>query len=119
MSTGRVRTVRRAKLAAMEPAGPRPVQGLACNCRLRPCPWVLCRYHLATDPRPSGWVRVNHDPRRLAEMPETCALDVAARGEHTLEAIGDLLGLTRERVRQVEAEALEQIAEKMQEWRTP
>jgi DNA-directed RNA polymerase sigma subunit (sigma70/sigma32) len=32
---------------------------------------------------------------------DTCALDVAARGPSTLDEIAALLGLTRERVRQV------------------
>ncbi len=34
-------------------------------------------------------------------MRETCALDVADTGEHTLEEVGDLMNLTRERTRQV------------------
>jgi hypothetical protein len=32
---------------------------------------------------------------------KSCALDMAERGEHTLKEIGDALGLTRERIRQV------------------
>ena len=35
-------------------------------------------------------------------MTETCALDVADRGGITLEDVGILLNLTRERIRQVE-----------------
>lgn len=34
-------------------------------------------------------------------LPQTCALDVAHEGPHTLQQIGDLIGLTRERVRQI------------------
>ena len=39
-------------------------------------------------------------------MPETCSLDVAERGEHTLEEVGAVVGHTRERVRQVQEAAL-------------
>lgn len=40
----------------------------------------------------------------------TCALDVAEQGEHTLDAVGEPLGITRERVRQVETRALDDLA---------
>jgi DNA-directed RNA polymerase sigma subunit (sigma70/sigma32) len=39
-------------------------------------------------------------------MAETCALDVADRGGATLEEVGDLLNITRERVRQMELVSL-------------
>ena len=58
----------------------------------RPCPWRTCRYHLA-------------DMLRRASE-ESCALDVADRGGATLEELGEILGVTRERVRQLEAAAL-------------
>lgn len=45
-------------------------------------------------------------------MTESCVLDVADRGGATLEEIGDMLGLTRERVRQVEEEALERFTKR-------
>jgi len=40
------------------------------------------------------------------ELEETCSLDVADRGGITLEEVGDILNLTRERVRQVEVRGL-------------
>jgi hypothetical protein len=36
----------------------------------------------------------------------SCVLDEAERGPQTLEHIADVLGVTRERVRQIEAKAL-------------
>jgi hypothetical protein len=69
----------------------------------RPCPFVHCRYHLAsTELSVSRRLKVRHIPCGM----DTCALDVADRGEHTLEEIGQLLGITRERVRQIELAAL-------------
>jgi DNA-directed RNA polymerase sigma subunit (sigma70/sigma32) len=39
-------------------------------------------------------------------MGETCALDVADRGGITLEEVGAIMNLTRERIRQVETRGL-------------
>jgi DNA-directed RNA polymerase sigma subunit (sigma70/sigma32) len=42
-------------------------------------------------------------------MAETCSLDVADRGGITLEEVGAILNLTRERIRQVEVRGLYKI----------
>jgi len=42
-------------------------------------------------------------------MTETCVLDVARHGGVALEVVSELLGLTRESVRRIEAEALQKI----------
>jgi transcriptional regulator len=39
-----------------------------------------------------------------------CVLDIADQGELTLEEIGKLTGVTRERVRQIEEKALRKLA---------
>ncbi len=39
-------------------------------------------------------------------MTETCALDVSDRGGTTLEEVGAIMNLTRERIRQVEVKGL-------------
>ena len=44
------------------------------------------------------------------EMTETCALDVADRGGITLEEVGEIMNLTRERVRQVETAGLAKLS---------
>ena len=80
----------------------------------RPCPWVACRYHLALDVLPeTGGIKVNFPDLEPHEMPAAacCALDVADRGEATLEQVGVLMNLTRERVRQVQAGAMRQLAD--------
>jgi DNA-directed RNA polymerase sigma subunit (sigma70/sigma32) len=43
------------------------------------------------------------------EMSETCALDIAERGGLTLEEVGAIMNLTRERIRQVEVAGLEKL----------
>jgi hypothetical protein len=73
----------------------------------RPCPWVGCRHHLYLDVNPrTGTLKINFPHLDLSEMPETCALDAADRGGLTLDTIGQLMNLTRERVRQMERMAL-------------
>lgn len=65
----------------------------------RPCPFIGCRYHLASD-RVQGKLVVHTND--IESMRESCALDVADRGSHTLEYIAEFLGgITRERTRQL------------------
>lgn len=59
----------------------------------RPCPWSRCRYQL----NESG----------------TCTLDLADQGGLTLEEVGTLLGVTRERIRQIEHLALRKLRLRM------
>ncbi len=73
----------------------------------RPCPYVSCKYHLYIDVHPvRGSIKVNFPDLEVWEMTETCALDVADRGGITLEEVGEIMNLTRERVRQVETAGL-------------
>lgn len=76
----------------------------------RPCPYVSCRHHLylGVNER-TGSVKLNFPHMEVWDLPESCALDVADRGEMTLEAVGEILNLTRERVRQLETSALEKL----------
>lgn len=55
--------------------------------RERPCPHASCRYHL----------------------PTACALDLAERGAHTAEAVAEHLGVSRERVGQIERAAFRRL----------
>jgi len=74
----------------------------------RPCPWVSCRHHLYLDVTETGTIR--YPSCEVDEMGETCALDVADRGGNTLEVVGSLLRVTRERIRQVETMAVQNAA---------
>jgi hypothetical protein len=73
----------------------------------RPCPFVSCRFNLFVDVNPkTGSVKMNFPDKDLDEVGDTCALDVADRGGITLEEVGTIMNLTRERVRQLEARGL-------------
>lgn len=76
----------------------------------RPCPWVNCAWHLAVDiDEDTGSIKVPRPDRETWGAPRTCALDVADEGRHTLEEVGELLNVTRERLRQVEGKALAKV----------
>ncbi len=87
----------------------RPKNRSACRTLPRPCPFVSCRYHLGVDVNESGSLKMNFPDRCTSELPATCALDVAERGGQSLEEVGTLLNITRERARQIEVSALRKI----------
>jgi hypothetical protein len=77
----------------------------------RPCPFVSCKHHLYLDVSArTGAIKVNFPDLEVWEMTETCALDVADRGGTTLEEVGAIMNLTRERIRQVEVKGLARLA---------
>jgi hypothetical protein len=87
------------------PVGDRPRTRADCLRAKRPCPWVTCRHHLYLDIRADGVVRVNF-PSGPRSMLATCALDLAEDGPRTLDQVSMLMGMSRERVRQIEERAL-------------
>ena len=75
----------------------------------RPCPHLACQYHLRYDLNDKGGEVTNHPDVEWYELDVTCALDMADSGETTLGTIGSLMGITRERVRQIETNAIEKL----------
>jgi hypothetical protein len=86
---------------------PRPSSRAECREEMRPCPWVACKHHLYLDINPeTGSIKINFPELEPWELKHTCALDVAERGGITLEEVGEIMNLTRERIRQVEVRGL-------------
>ena len=86
---------------------PRPTSREECRGEQRPCPWVACKHHLYLDINPeTGSIKINFPDLEPWELKHTCALDVAERGGITLEEVGEIMNLTRERIRQVEVRGL-------------
>ncbi|HLL24534.1 MAG TPA: sigma factor-like helix-turn-helix DNA-binding protein [Kofleriaceae bacterium] len=86
---------------------PRPSTRAECREEMRPCPWVACKHHLYLDINPeTGSIKFNFPDLEPWELQNTCALDVAERGGITLEEVGEIMNLTRERIRQVEVRGL-------------
>jgi hypothetical protein len=85
----------------------RPRSRADCATGERPCMFISCKHHLYLDVNPStGSIKLNFPDKEIWEMAETCALDVADRGGITLEEVGAIMNLTRERIRQVETRGL-------------
>lgn len=98
----------------LEEATPRPQTRAECAEGERPCPFVSCKYHLYLDvSAKTGAIKLNFPDIEVEDMLVSCALDVADSGGTTLEGVGGLLNLTRERARQIETQALVQLRRKL------
>ena len=105
MASGGIDPELQALMAEMEAS--RPKSRADCGTGPRPCPYVSCKYNLYVDVNPrTGSVKMNFPDKELWELSETCALDVADRAGITLEEVGVIMNLTRERVRQLEMRGL-------------
>jgi hypothetical protein len=111
------REEKREALTLVYPAGvERPRHRGDCMNMQRPCPFVSCEHHLYLDVNPnSGAIKLNFPHLEVWQMAETCALDVADRGGITLEEVGAILNLTRERIRQVEVRGLSKLREQSED----
>jgi hypothetical protein len=89
----------------------RPKTRAECAEGERPCPFVSCKHHLYLDVSArTGAIKLNFPDLEAWQMSETSALDVADRGGTTLEEVGAIMNLTRERIRQVEVKGLAKLA---------
>ncbi len=88
----------------------RPQTRAECVGGPRPCPYVSCEAHLYLDVNDrTGSIKMNFPDLEVWELPETCALDTADRGGITLEEVGAIMNLTRERIRQLEMRAMDRV----------
>ncbi len=85
----------------------RPLTRGECKAEQRPCPWISCRHHIFLDVNPTtGALKINFPGVEVEDMVNTCSLDVADNGEHTLEEVAKFIGVSRQR-----AEAIEHVAQ--------
>jgi hypothetical protein len=89
----------------------------------RPCPWVGCRYSLFLDVTKAGSLKLNFPADsldglvdNLMALEHSCVLDVAGgkTGDGdgvTLEDVGAMMNVTRERIRQMEEKFKARLAE--------
>lgn len=88
----------------------RPKTRADCVDGVRPCPFVSCKYHLYLDVKDeTRSIKLNFPHLEVWELEHSCALDVSEQGGMTLEDVGHILNLTRERVRQVEVAGVEKL----------
>ncbi|HET6613632.1 MAG TPA: sigma factor-like helix-turn-helix DNA-binding protein [Kofleriaceae bacterium] len=67
---------------------------------------MSCRHHLYLEVTFAGSIKLQYPGREPWEMSETCSLDVADQGEHSMSEVGELIGVAKERIRQNEDRAL-------------
>jgi hypothetical protein len=96
--------------------GMRPRTRAECINGPRPCLFVSCKHNLYLDVNPeTGSIKLNFPDKEIWELEHTCALDVAEKGGITLEEVGAIMNLTRERIRQVETRGLAKLREATEE----
>ena len=94
----------------------RPRTRKSCGQVPRPCPYVGCKYNLYLDVNPAtGSVKLNFPQLEPHEMRESCALDLAEQGGLNKKEVGKVLNLSRERIRQIQDEAVGKLRDKILE----
>ncbi len=85
----------------------------------RPCPFVGCVHSMFLRITDSGSIVFLFGTQEPWRMPaeQSCVLDIIEAKKHlTLEEIGDIWGLSRERIRQIEETALDKLKRERIEW---
>ena len=72
----------------------------------RPCPWASCRHHLALHIDRRGAIVMTDKNKAVWEWKRPCALDHVDEEGMTLDEVADVMGMSYERVRQLEERAL-------------
>lgn len=105
------REIRRLVLAEAPAAYPegveRPRTRGDCASVPRPCPWVSCRHSTYLHVTDAGSITFAHpgvEPEDV-DPEKSCVLDITERGEQKLEEMAEVLGVSRERIRQIEFRA--------------
>jgi hypothetical protein len=89
----------------------RPLTRDECQRAPRPCPHVSCRHHLYLDVNPhTGTIKLNFPELEVWELGVSCALDIADQGGTAIELVSSFMNVTRERIRQIETQALSKLA---------
>jgi len=129
-STAYARAQPRRLLADDDVLAPGPVEHPRtrgeCQGGPRPCPLVGCFYNNYLELRHQfdrrgsltpPTIKILHPDRLPEDVPpeDSCVLDIADAGPQTLERVARVYGLTRERVRQIEAPAIRKIQRKVDE----
>lgn len=85
----------------------------------RPCPWITCKWHMwpVTTRGTDGIEKRLPVLPSIDDMPaekyaNSCALDVADGGPASLETVAAILGVSRQRVSEIEEKALSNLRKK-------
>lgn len=85
----------------------RPKTRADCLKMSRPCPFVSCRHHLYIDTKHNENIKFNFPDKEPWDLERSCALDLTDGGPMKLDDVGAAMNLTRERIRQIQEEAIE------------
>ena len=91
------------------------ITGGVCRELPGPCPHTVCRFNLTSERRDNRGAKPVK--MHLPVVRESCTLEAAEVGGMTLEEIAARLSLTRERVRQIEFDALTKMWRRLGETR--
>ncbi len=82
-----------------------------CLKRRKPCPWVRCKHHFMWLMWDKLRDKSDHEIADcITKMKSSCVLDMVDKyREMTLEQVGQVLNLTRERIRQIEEKAITRV----------
>jgi hypothetical protein len=87
-----------------------------CGAVARPCPHSGCRYNLSADTLKSGAQQVHWLPEEQPGRP-SCALDVAEAGGIGPTDVAAIMGVTKQRIDQIEATAVRKILRNVRAFR--